>query len=523
MQTGRIKRGYLTGGGYETFSAIHQWLLSEAKISFVGLQQIDDRYFDTADFSLFRAGYACCLRETMGQSAVCVIPVDAAGFNRTDQQGLMQRLPQAPEDEQLIIRHLPAGAVQQLLKKTLGKSTLAALFEARTIRHHFQLTAKPNAKFASLDSVTIKRRGMLAKCDSRLSYNEFLMAADAAYATQMENIATGLVQRFNAQPVCSNVFRRVLQSNGSLLKVHDGSRRDTRTAQSGHALFRAHMLNQLDMLAYWQAVAVEGLDEEGVHEMRIAIRRIRSALKTFSPMLAKDDQSRWQAEFRWLGKRLGGVRDLDVLAGWLDAQTTRATEPDKQQLERYLSDSTRLRQQARRGMVDSLEGERFSRLLESFRQWLEQDRCFFLHNSLAYKRPDALAAILLKRAVRKANRKLSALHRDSPADALHGFRIECKRLRYALDLLEPIAEDDFGPLIKTCKKVQKILGAHQDVCEFSKRLESYANSKFALQHGQAFIFYLGRLHASQESMIAGYRRDFFKIRGHAQRSLSHFG
>ena len=71
-----------------------------------------------------------------------------------------------------------------------------------------------------------------------------------------------------------------------------------------------------------------GEDPEGVHQARVATRRLRSDLRTFGPVLDERWSEDLRAELRWLGAALGKVRDADVLTELLRSASTEL--PDEQ-------------------------------------------------------------------------------------------------------------------------------------------------------------------------------------------------
>ena len=74
------------------------------------------------------------------------------------------------------------------------------------------------------------------------------------------------------------------------------------------------LLAQFEEMIIQEPRAWEGLDPEGVHKMRVATRRLRSALRAFKKVLPASVCS-FNGEFKWLAAALGGVRDLDVAMG----------------------------------------------------------------------------------------------------------------------------------------------------------------------------------------------------------------
>ncbi|MBM4244815.1 MAG: CHAD domain-containing protein [Deltaproteobacteria bacterium] len=99
------------------------------------------------------------------------------------------------------------------------------------------------------------------------------------------------------------------------------------------------------------AAAVDGRDPEGVHDMRVASRRLRAALKVFAPWLAPEDLARIAPAVRTLTRALGRVRELDVLRLRLSGLGTHATPPRAIAIECVDARLARQRRRARARMM----------------------------------------------------------------------------------------------------------------------------------------------------------------------------
>jgi len=180
-----------------------------------------------------------------------------------------------------------------------------------------------------------------------------------------------------------------------------------------------------------------GRDVEGVHQMRVGVRRLRSALRLFRPVVPAGVLRPLEAELRWLGRELGGVRDLDVFVVEL-LDPLFAGRPGDKGLERLREVAQALRAERHEALRRALDSVRVTRLcleLGRFvarREWRNQP----LDESSArlFAPARGLAAELLELRDRKARRLGSRIDELSPAE-LHRLRIQLKRLRYAGELL----------------------------------------------------------------------------------------
>jgi CHAD domain-containing protein len=195
-------------------------------------------------------------------------------------------------------------------------------------------------------------------------------------------------------------------------------------------------------------------DTEYVHQMRVALRRLKTLLKTF-PRWADDTWERTIVpELRWLAGLLGEARDLDV---FVDATLPTLAEAD---IDAPAWASLQARAAARRDEVRArvraaLRTRRYAALTLALLRWLAVQR-FTAGPSGMEGKP--LADYAAKR-VRKHFRRLVAkpeLTALTPAQR-HHRRIEAKRLRYTLEFFQPLASG------KTRRKIAKQLGRIQSV------------------------------------------------------------
>ncbi|SDD00480.1 CHAD domain-containing protein [Actinokineospora iranica] len=207
---------------------------------------------------------------------------------------------------------------------------------------------------------------------------------------------------------------------------------------------RARLHEQADALVRHQGAEAM----EDVHQMRVAVRRARAALK------AGLDAPELDAELRWLGTSLGAVRDLDVQLDHLRAQAEGFSPDELGAVEELLRGLVAERRAARRRMMGTLRSKRYKALLESLR------------TTAAAEAPPEETPTALLSVIRKPHRKLmkaaTALGEDPPDDDLHELRIHGKRLRYAAEMAEETAKKQVRPLVKATKRFQDILGDHQD-------------------------------------------------------------
>lgn len=220
------------------------------------------------------------------------------------------------------------------------------------------------------------------------------------------------------------------------------------------------------------------LDPEFLHDLRVAVRRTRSALGQIQGVFPPEDVERFKKELRWLGRATGPMRDLDVyqlkLPGyrsWLDPRVRPHLDP----LHTFLDERRRSEQ---RKLARLLGTQRLRKLLADWEAFLDaatmQDDDMAPPNA---QRPiREVASERIWKTWRRVRKRGQRIEPESPAEDLHRLRIDCKKLRYLLEFfrsLYPAGEID--PAIGALKKLQDNLGDFNDYQVQQERLESFAD------------------------------------------------
>jgi len=219
----------------------------------------------------------------------------------------------------------------------------------------------------------------------------------------------------------------------------------------------------LDTMLHWSAGARAGATPVPVHQMRVATRRLRSALTVLKRVAAFPDLMPLSAALRDTAARLGAARDWDVFLGGI-AERVGAAFPDDSRLRALFAAARRRRHAAYAELRAHLTGPAFRELeiglacASVLRPWdsesapdprLQQDTAVFASVALEHQ---------MKR-VRHAGRGLSKL----PAEAMHVLRKDCKRLRYTAEFFLPLfPSKPARRFTKQLAALQEELGALND-------------------------------------------------------------
>jgi CHAD domain-containing protein len=237
---------------------------------------------------------------------------------------------------------------------------------------------------------------------------------------------------------------------------------------------RAKLDREIRALLAYESGTRSGADPEDLHQMRVALRRMRSVLK-LSGKLVGDGAEPVRAELGWLGQSLGEVRDYDVLIGHLREVIAGFEVRDQAAGRRLVSKFVSERASAKRRLTRALSSARYSTLLREVSLLTRAQEELVP----AVSGPHDLIAGLAK-PHRKLAKAVRALPADPPDDDLHALRIHGKKLRYAAELAQTSAKKKQAPrikeLLKATKDFQTVLGDHQDAVIAAERMRTILDS-----------------------------------------------
>jgi triphosphatase len=231
---------------------------------------------------------------------------------------------------------------------------------------------------------------------------------------------------------------------------------------SGEAVLQRSGRACLEHLLHNEGAALSG-DAEGIHQMRVAERRLRATLSAFAPLLPKETRRWGSSQLRWLADVLGEVRNIDVFAASL-LQPARAALPDTPEFERLTMTTENRRKAAHAAAIEAISSARYKLSVQALLRWF--DRCEWRagHALSDLRRPIAeLAPILLNRCLDRVKKRGKHFAKQS-AKQRHRLRIELKKLRYAAELLGSLYDPaNTRHFVQRLERLQDSLGDINDV------------------------------------------------------------
>jgi CHAD domain-containing protein len=432
--------------------------------------ELADVYYDTEDWRLYRAGYAMRVRNTDGQSA------EATMKALSPAEGGLRRRREISEPIEGVetLKGIP-GPVGDRVRRLAGTADLCPLFEVRTHRRTYALrTGTPSSgEIVEDGSGNIRRQNseqdaiVVAEialdeseifanggASTHLSRVEVEVGSDAAIHDGVGDFVQVLKEALKLRATRRSKFSTGLSVAGLSPAVAPdlGPTKIDATLSAGEVAFAILRRHFAAMLAHEPGVRL-GEDPEELHDMRVATRRLRAALKLYSDVLPKRSE-RYERDLRWVGGALGEVRDLDVHLQRLCEEASRNGEV----LEEVVALLRERRIEARRRMLEALDSNRYERLIASFSATLRRGRSPTPTGPILEAAPE-----LVRDRYKKVRKSANTLSEDSPPEHFHDLRKKGKRLRYALEPLQEIYGKPAKKMVKLLKNMQDDLGDHQDL------------------------------------------------------------
>jgi CHAD domain-containing protein len=266
------------------------------------------------------------------------------------------------------------------------------------------------------------------------------------------------------------------------------------------------------------------IDSEFLHDLRVAVRRTRSALKLFGDALdglTSDELAFFAAEFKWVGDLTTPVRDLDVHLLGFDDMASGLSASRPYDLEPFRAFLAQRRRTEVRVLTRGLRSARFTALTQEWRARLlkiSQDACSSevsrVRSGSNIKTSGGTAGLLAAERTRVAFSKVAkrgaAITQDSPAESLHDLRKRCKELRYALEFFAPLHEPTgYGKVLSDLKRLQDCLGDFQDMEVQVEEIKTLAAAMLeAREAPAATLLAMGEITAGLMARQRAARADF---------------
>ena len=476
---------------------------SERRLAARPTLELTDTYYDSADWMIFRAGFALrTRRERHGagaQTEVTLKSLNDAHDGLARRTEFSERV--GGEDMKAILA--ADSRIGGKIRELIGERPLNALFQANTRRERRELLEAdsnlPRAE-VDLDETSIETPSGASRQLKRVEV-ECLNATPEALQPFVEQLRDAA----RLEPVVTSKFRAGLDAAGlnpgSLLVPSDTPISATQPfADTQFAILRRYFATLLD-----QEPLVRTGSTSAVHGMRVAARHLDVFLRLFAGY-----GPRWatgaHGTLRALIKALGAVRDGEVQLAYLHTTLATLADQDRDAIEPLRMRLAEQHAQARARLLHLLDSDRTRAWVD---HWLEQLQLGTASSARARQAMTAeVARDLIRSLARKLHKRADALDDTSSAEAFHEVRIRAKRLRYAVDAFGSLYGDAAREYIEALAKLQQVLGDFQDS---SVRTDMFAD---LVTQGRrvpaATAFLVGRLVERDQRHLDKCRRKFAK-------------
>ena len=247
---------------------------------------------------------------------------------------------------------------------------------------------------------------------------------------------------------------------------------------------------------------------EGVHQMRVGLRRLRAAISLFKEIVWGPETDRIKTELKWLTEQLAPARDFDVLVRE-GVIPLREAVPDQPEIALLKSDLEVRRDDGFARAKATVASARYREALLQTALWLSGGKWLRNSNALVAAKRDrpirGFAANVLRRRTRKIVKKVARLE-SLDARRRHKLRIASKKLRYATEFFASLfdgrkARASRRSFLKSLKALQDALGKLNDIVVHRKLAREYAHPKTHGKRRSAKAYAMGVL-TGQEQKLA---------------------
>jgi CHAD domain-containing protein len=474
--------------------------------------RLHDRYVDTADGALLRAGFAARLRSSDGTT---IVTLKSTGTSAS-QIGLHSRTElEGPADPRQAPLRWPASEARSLLLELSVGATLEALVEMRQVRRKRELRYGGTRVEVSLDEVEVVAGDeivdrfteleveLLRGDPARLTALGETMAADpgltasagskldaalAAVRAQVPSAAPMIARpagdAATEKPVKPAKPRRRSPKPAPAGAVPEGDRpitpggspgvrADDHVAEAGRKVLRFHLAR----MRAREPGTREGIVPGELKSVRVATRRMRAAWRVFGHGFDAGQTKRYRSRLRAIAGRLGAVRDLDVLLDGAETYRAELDGAEQAALEPLVAAWREERAEARRLMLRELDSPRYARFVRDFTELLETEGAAVA--PVAPTEPQLIRDTAPSRiwAAHERVRAFEAVLRQADVPTLHELRISAKWLRYTIEFVREPLGDPVEPLVARIVVLQDHLGLMNDADVTAARIRTFLEAR----------------------------------------------
>ncbi|PIT00847.1 hypothetical protein TSA1_08780 [Bradyrhizobium nitroreducens] len=461
-------------------------------------------YYDTPERALRRNGLSLRVRQ-IGARFVQTVKTEVADdpLRRGEWEA---SVPSLAPDLALAMPFIP-----EKLRGALQAHPLEAVFTADIHRHARMIDLPTGAVEVAFD------QGQLTAGDRSLPVSEIELELKSGSASTIYEVALLLAEQGAVKPSIRSKSARGFDLAADLPPAARRPRKlrldpSVTLDEAFATILRSCFLHLLQSLP----AAEDGRDAEGVHQLRVSLRRLRSALDLMRSVGALSNLDALRSEAKWLAQALSAARDWDVFR--LETLPAVATAcPAVAGFDALGRAAARRQSDAYRGAHHALDDRRCAVFLIGLGHWIETRGW---RNDVAAED----LGLLAEPAINFAQRILSEQHakvlrrgrrfKSLTIEQLHRVRLATKRLRYLGEFLLPLYEDRKSArrFSRRLAGLQEQLGAFNDMAVTASLLEGLVAEPDSAIAAAAIAGWQARASVGVQPVLQGSWRDFTRAR-----------
>ena len=430
----------------------------------------EDRYLDTDDWTLYKAGIALRIREEgrrLHLEAKSVAAESGPRANGLKRQEWTQDAP--PSDPPWTT--LDSGPVTGLLQPLLGLRVLEGLRVRAQVRNDRECFRWLRGEHL-LGSLTVDR----VTSPPSASFQEVEVELSNGVDEALGQVRHAVEEQLGFEQSLETKLAAALAASGERLP----ERRERafhlthgdRLLDVAHKTFARH----LGRLIWNEPGSRLGLDPDYVHDMRVASRRLRSALLVLADGFPEAERESFSDDLQWVGRALGRVRDYDVALAHVTRLESEAPDVERPALHVFRQGLSIRRAERRLRLIERLDSERYTSFVARARAYCEAGPppagavvngvtpAYVVAPGIVSRWVDAM-----REAYEKADASLSS-------EDLHALRIAAKRARYAIEYFADLEGLAAARRAKRISGLQDFLGDLRDAEALARRVRKYART-----------------------------------------------
>lgn len=435
----------------------------------VSRETLTSVYFDTDKFKLRNHGLTLRIRK-LGRKRLQTIKADS-GSNASGREEWEEEVSGDKPD----LKRAKRTALKPLITRKLKRS-LRPVFETEVRRIAVPLRIGESELEVAFD------RGAIRDGRARTSVSEIELELKNGDRRHLARVA----ERFRkAIPVAYGVRSKAERGYALSMGEEDQPVAATSIALAPTATvaeaFTAIGLSCLHHLAANEGAVRRG-DSEGVHQMRVGLRRLRAAISIFKDVLQDSETEGIKRQLEWSSRGLGPARDFDVLVEEGVAPLRRATQ-NKPEMTLLEADLKKRRDEGFKQAKAAVATRRYQRIVLDTALWLIDGEWLRGTSASSVAQRDRPIEEFAWDVIRKRTRKIVKKSREIEtldARRRHKLRIAAKKLRYATGFFVNVLDGAKKPpkrFEKELKTLQNTLGKLNDIAVHQKFVRQYARAK----------------------------------------------